>query len=491
MSANLIVKPDLPGTSIQFIGDPTQRVLPGAGSTVMIPVVGNWGPLGSELTDLTPLTSQSEVDAIYGSKDSPLRVATVEAFLGQNTPGAYGAGGVIPYRMATGSAAKATITLNNTAGTPAPAIRLDAIWTGTFGNDLKAVIDDDPITTGSHRLRIQLNGATVETYSYVETDVQSLKDQITNTPSKYVTVNASPFVTGTSLEAGTFSFAAGNDGASVTSTEWLAALDGLEFAQAGIFAPYDLTDAGIKASILSWIRTLEEEQRPVRGVFGGALAESLSTAITDAALMRDPHVIRFGVGSYYDAVLDKTLSTSQLAPRIAGILSARGEKSALTRALLGGLTVVGSAGPSSDDLKLGRDAGVTMARRVSHPDSQLAISQGVTTYIDKTQTAKPYEIWSEPRFIGIFDRLIRDLAAWGDDKIVGDVPVNDDTRREVRLQVGSKLADLERDGLATPGESYVICDDPNDPELADAVPFEFGFRPTRTANYLIGVGKVK
>lgn len=487
---NQIVKPDLPGSGVTFVGETQQRVLSGFGSTVMLPATATWGPLGSELTDMDPITSIAEVDAIYGSNSaSDLRTAAVLAFLGQNTPSGRGAGGVLPYRMATNAAAKATITIQNS--TPANAIKFEGVYKGTFGNRLSVIIDNDPITAGSDRCRILLDGVTVESYTYVETNITSLKNQIAARPSKYVTVAATPFVTGLVLAPGTYALATGNDGSTLTSAEYLAALDAFEWADAGIIAPYNLTDTGIKASLLSWIRAMESNMRPVRAVTGGALAESLTDAMSDAALMRDPHMIRIGVGSYYSADLDATLSTAQLAPLIAGILAARGEKSALTRALTGGLSVVGGTGPSNDDLKLGRDAGVTMLRRVSHPDSSLAISQGVTTWNDLTSTAKPYKIWSEPRFIGIFDRLIRQIVAWGDDEIVGDVPVNEDTRAAVRKEMGKLLSDLEKDGLSTPGTSYVNVDDPQDPDLEDAIPFDFGFKPTRTANYLIGTGKVK
>lgn len=489
MTTNLFVKPDLPGTAVTIQGQSQARVLPGAGQTVMIPVVGNWGPMGSDLTTLEPKTSMQEVDTLYGGQDTPLRTAALEGFLGQNVPGGGGASGIVLYRMGTVSAAAAAKSLNNTAA--APAIHFDAKWKGVFGNGIAFVVDDDPVTVGNDRLRVQVGGITVETYVYVQTDIQSLHDLVNARPSKYVTAASAPLVTGTALAAGTFTAVGGNDGAAVASGDWLAALDALEFAPAEIFAPYDLTDESVKASIFSWMQTMAAEMKPVRVVTGGGPGETLSAALTSAALVRDEHMVRFGVGSWYDPVVDKTLSTSQLAPRIAGILAARGQKSALTRALLGGLTPVGSSGPSTDDLKVGAAGGVTMLRRVSHPDSQVAVSWGLTTFIDKTQQFKPYEIWSEPRFIGIFDNLIRRIVAWGDANIVGNVPVNDDTRIAVRKEIGKYLSELVTAGLATPGTPYVICDDPADPLLADAIPFEFGFRPTRTANFLIGVGKVK
>lgn len=496
MNTNLIVKPDLPSTSVAIVGESQARVRPGFGSTVMIPAVGNWGPLGATLTDLDPFQSLPEVDAVYGGADSPLRTAAAEAIMGQNTPGAGGAGGVILYRMATGSAAASGRTLQN--ATPAAAVRFVGKYKGTFGDRLGLVIDDDPLVAANDRLRVQLDGATVETYSYLQTDITALAAAVAARPSKYIVRDAAvAIITGVALAQGTFPLTAGNDGAAVASADWLTAVAALEFANAGIFAPFDLTDSSVKAALVSWTQQMAANMKPVRSVFGGALGETITDAITDVALIRDPHVVRFGVGTYYDATLDKTLSTSQLAPRIAGILAARGRRASLTRALLGGLSVVGSSGPDLDALKSGAAQGITMARRVSHPDSSLAISWGKTTYVSTTNPAMPIDLWSEPRVIGIFDDLIRRIVAWGDDQIVGDVPVNDDTRAAVRKEVGKYLSELVSDGLAFPGKPdgtdrpYVICEDPGDPALADAVPFEFGFKPNRTANFLIGNGRVK
>lgn len=484
------VKPDLPATSISFVGEQVTPIRPGFGSTVMVPVVGSWGPLGADLPNLDPLVSMAQVDALYGNIDSPLRTAAAEAFMGQNTPGGRGAGGVIPYRMATNAAAKSSVTLQNT--TPAAAIKIEAKYTGVFGNNISVVVEDDPIISGSDRLRVLVNGATIQSFTYVQADVADLKAQIDAAESQYVQVATSPaIVTGVALTAGTFPLTGGNDGSSVVSADWLDALDALQWADSGILAAHDLTDTGIKASILSWVREMAEEMRPVRAVFGGAPGESLSSVISEVSSLRDEHIVRFGLGTYYDRDLDKQLGSAQLTARIAGVLAARGDKAALTRALLGGLSIVGGSGPTLSELKQARDAGITVARRVSHPDSQLAISQGVTTFTSKNTAAKPYDLFSEPRLIGMFDGLIRRLAAWGDDNIVGDVPVNDDTRAAVRKEVMKELSALEADGLTKPGSSYVVCEEQSDPDLADSVPFEFGFVPARTANYMIGIGRVR
>jgi hypothetical protein len=487
-----IVKPLLPSTVVQFLGDTIQAVPPSFNAVVAIPIVHDWGPLGADSDGGKLVASLSAFESLYGTGDTAGRTAVVGAFNGMGLADSAGggAGGVIPYRMATASAAAATKTLQNTAGVPADAITFTAIYKGTRGNDISVVIEDDPVDATKDRARVLFRGATVEQFSYAQADITALAAAITNRPSRWLVPSA--VTTGTALAHGTFALAAGNDGtSSLTSAEWQAALDAFEYADFGIFAPYDLTDTAVKAQIVSWLQTMASEMRPARGVFGGAAGEAVDDAITDAALMRDPHVIRFGVGTYHDDLLDKDLSTSQLAARLAGVLAARGEKAALTRALLGGLSLVGSTGATTDELVAGRDAGVTMLRRVTNANADLAVSQGVTTFIDRDAAGMPYELFSEPRIVGLFDNIIRRMVQWGDEVIIGNLPVTDDTRALVRKEVTKILNGLEADGLAQPGSSSVSVEPSDDPGLADAIPYDFAFVPSRTANYLIGSGRVR
>lgn len=486
-----IAKPNLPGSVLRWIGEEVLRPQPSFNEVVAVPIVHDWGPLGSEAEGTRLLTSFREFEAYYGNSDTAGRDAVYQAFKGQGVPSGAGAGGVLVHRMATGSAAKAAVTLQNT--TPADALTLTAIYAGDRGEEISAIVDDDPVDATRDRLRILFKGAEVERYSYPQTDITQLVQLINNRPSAYVT--ATQLITGVALSAtaGT-DLAAGNNGDGIGSAQWLAALDALEWENFGIFAPFNLTDTAVKASIVEWMKNMEEEMRAVRVVFGGAAGEDVAAAISELSsnpTWRDPHLIRFGVGTYHDSLLGKDLSTAQLAPRIAGVLAARGRKSALTRALVGDLSVVGSTGPDSLDLIAGRDAGITMLRRVSHPEADLAVSQGVSTFNSRTTDGRPYDLFSEPRIVGVLDQFQREMVQWGDDVIIGDLTVTDDTRYEVYKEVTKKLDALVEDGLAVPGTTSATVEPPDDPALEDAIPYEFSFKPTRTANFLIGYGRVR
>jgi hypothetical protein len=106
-------------------------------------------------------------------------------------------------------------------------------------------------------------------------------------------------------------------------------------------------------------------------------------------------------------------------------------------------------------------------------------------------------VFSEPRHVRIMDIFIRGMREWADDVVIGDLPVNADTRATVRGEAGRRIDSLRDRGLILTTVDGAIADPfvntpvPNDPGLLDAVLFEFGWQFARTANYVIGQGRVR
>lgn len=495
----MLAKPIIPQTRIKFTGETQPRILPSIGATVAIPLTHDWGPMGSELGslpslgDLPPglLVSFADWTNLYGDSDTEGRTAVAGAFSGQNLDGAGGAGGVIPFRMGAG-AVRASATIQNTA--PANAIGIEAKWAGTRGNSYSFKIDVDPADATRDRLRVLYKGAVVETYSYPNTDIASLAASIASRDAGNIRLKASvATVTGTRLTAtaGT-SLVGGTDGGAITGADHTAAMAALEFQPFTIISPANLTDPVIQASYFAWIQTQDDQNRPVRLVTGGSAGEVLDTAITRTAALADPHVVNFGIGTWHDDVLNKDLSTAQLAPKIAGILAAKGEGRALTGAEIGGLHAVGSTAPTLDQITVAVQRGVTVLMRTDSDTADVRIAKGLTTFTSDTDAARPRRIFEEPRFITIMDLFVRRMRRWGDKNALG-LPVNDDLRDAVRAY-GSTLIDaLLADGLILTKAQGAV----EDPFIRtpvttdDTVPFEFGWQFAYTANYLLGDGRVK
>jgi hypothetical protein len=487
--STVFVVPDNPGTKITITGEETQRP-PSISETVAVIGSHDWGPSRA----VTRVNSFGEFESVFGSSDTDLRDAVLGAFVGPGTDGGVGAGSVLVYRagLASGGGAlnQANRTIQNTAGTPADALTLTAKHDGTFGNDLSFVIENDPIITNYDRLRILLNGVTVEKYTYPQTNITALGTAINDRPSKYVT--AEVLVTGTALAAtaGT-ALTNGADGTAITVTEYEDAVEALEFAPFSILGAANLVTTAIQTALMEWSIIQEEEMRPVRLIFGGPAGETLDQATTRSDAVRDPHVISLGAGTFHDAFLDKDVGSAKLVGRVAGALAGVGNGRALTYLPFAGLTVIDPIEVPTERLREAADNGVTVFRRSSGVDGDLIISKGVTTFID-ADAARPVNVFGEPRLVGIVDQFIREMKIWGDENIVG-LPNSEPTRAAVRDKGSELLTAYADDNLIinTVEDPFFFRVPDPDPENPDLIPFEFGWKFAATTNYLVGVGKVR
>jgi hypothetical protein len=485
----MVLKPIIPQTKIRFVGETSVQVAPSLGQIVGLLLKHNWGPLATELAKPEILPDFAAWTRRYGDSDTEGRTAVAGAFAGHGVAAGSGAGGVIPIRLGT-NAARATKTLANTAAVNA--VRIDAKWTGTRGNDYDYVIDANPADASQDRFRLRYKGAVVETVAYPRADLAALVASINARDAGNITATLLVDGTGLALTAGT-SLLGGLDGDALTGADYLAGLDVLEFQPFTILAAANLTDGAIQASILAWVRQQEDANRPVEFAVGGLAGETLATAIARSTALADPHVVNLGVGTYRDDLLAKDLSTAQLAPRIAGILANRGEERALTGAEIGGLHAIGLTGASSADAESAIQRGVTVLIRTDSDVADLRVAMGLTTFTSEADPARPRRIFSEPRFIRIMDLFIRRMKQWGDRTVIGNVPVNEDTRDAVRAEGSRLIDDLLRRGLiltkADGAEEDPFIRTPVTTD--DTLPFEFGWQFAYTANFLLGEGRVR
>lgn len=484
-----IVNPVRPGTTIRFIGEVIPAIAPSLADIVAVPITTDWGPLVTETGGLKSVSSLLQFDATYGNSDTSGRRAVILALNGQGPGAGGGAGTVVVARMATAAAAKATATLTNVTGAT-PALTLSAKYKGIRGNRISATVADDPSDVARDILRIRLDGVDQERYAYENADIAGLAADI-NARSTLVT--AAVLVTGTALTvtAGV-TLTGGSNGAALTGTEYSATLAALEFERFSIIAFENLTDAAIRATVVAWVQGMSDSNRPVMLIVGGAAGETVADALARTVLISDPHVVNVGVGTYHDDLLNLDLSTAQLAPRIAGVLASRGEERSLTFAKVAGLSSVGTTGPDGATIEAAILGGVTVLSRSTSPDSLLKIEKGVTTFTNKADAARPIQIFSDARLVRVMDLYVRGMKEWGDEFIIGDTTVNEDTRTTVKGEGRSRQDDLERRGLIIPGTGFFnVIDTTGDPVLMDTIPFDFGWLFSRTTNFLYGNGRVR
>jgi Phage tail sheath protein subtilisin-like domain len=299
-----------------------------------------------------------------------------------------------------------------------------------------------------------------------------------------------PWAAATPLTNGNATLTGGADGSTLTVNDWMDALTAMEYLGFSVFAPYDLTDPAIRATLVSWVKGQDTANRPVMAVLGGPADETVDQAITDARAMNCEHVVRLAGGYFRDDVLGASVSTSQLAPRVAGMLCSLGDANSLTFKPIGGLAYLGQ-GFANDQIEAAIQNGVTSIAVSTNPAAPLRIERGLTTFVTTNDPTRPLDFFSDPRLVRLVDLFIRRMKEWGDNTMIGNVPVNDDSRTALRARARAEIDDLELRGLIVAGTDYLDVPVPTDPDLLDSLIYEFGFQCARTALYIFGFGSVR
>ena len=246
--------------------------------------------------------------------------------------------------------------------------------------------------------------------------------------------------------------ATGNDGATLIAQDWTDMMTACGPVRFSLFAPFDLTDPTILLSIQVWAINLNLTGGRFLTVVGGALNETIAAAVARSQTLQAApsgapqaaaeNFVNLGVGSLVDSVLG-TLSTAQLAPRVAGILAARGESMSLTFARMAGTSP--GVLPSDADISSAFNAGVVVFGQDSNTDSPVRIEKGLTTYVG-ADPSKPYLIYRNPKFVRTMHGIELEITDWAAANAIGSLQVNDPTRAYI---VGHAHEVI--DARATPG----------------------------------------
>ncbi len=476
-----IAKPVRPGTIVSIVGTQQARALPSLADTVALCITHSAGPVNTPVA----CADMTEFEAKFGELAGVGRDAVLSAFDGGGLADARGAGTVIVNRMAGTGVATATRALSNGAVT---GVTVNGKTPGTRFNAVTVSDAVDVNVTGNHVFTVKYQGRVVGTYSYPQTNLANLAAQI-NLLDQYVTATVGTDGTALTVVADQ-ALTGGADGTTLVSGDYVNALTALQWERFAVLAFQDLSDNAIMVSVLSWLNTMANAGRPSLVVFGGALNETLVTAIARSVAVASHLVVNLGVGSVSDALLARTLSTAQGAPRIAGIITARADRQSLTFAKVGPWKIL--QGPSIDQYETAINNGVTTLSRAVAADAETKVEKGVTTFISTQDLARPKNVFSDPRLIQILNLFTRRVKEWGDENIIGDVPVNDDSRAAVRGFALDQISSLERRGLIVPNSGSVVVEDTtNVPGMEDAIPFTFGWIFTQTANHVFAQGLIR
>ena len=347
-------------------------------------------------------------------------------------------------------------------------LTLTARYEGALGNGLTvSVVSNAADSANKADLVLSLNGVEVERHTYPKADINDLGARINGT-GNYAATGPSDWVTATVAAPGTTpitpvsnqALTAGDSGTTLLAADWTAAAAALEPFRFGVFVPFDLTDTAILTSLKTWVQDLNSKGKRFMAIFGGAVDEDAATANARSASLADPNILNFGVGSVEDELMlgpgaaPVKLSTSKGAPRIAGILAKRGSAQSLTFARTRGWKLL--SGATESGIFSAFDSGTIVLSRDSDVEAPVRIEKALTTFTSQTDQARPYKIYSNPKFVRTMHSYEIELTDYAARYFIGRLPVNDKTREAVVGQATVTLRAYENAGIIQPGWTVSI-----------------------------------
>jgi len=500
-------RPSRPGAYFNFESESPLTIPVSTGSIVAIPYTHDWGPYQEGVL----YTSYAEWIAVNGNNDSVGHRAVKQAFQGEGrSVGRGGAGAVLGYRHGDADAAKADLTIKNTAA--ADAITITALYEGTKGNGLNVTSTDYAPDSTKAQLIVYLDNAEVERFVYTDADVADLVSQI-NSESNWLV--AELLVGGTALRTDVSSPAltantdltGGDDGdAAITQGIWEDTLDALGAFRFGIFCPAELADSGTLEYIQSWsddeITGLNNTGKRFLTVVGGSYAagsgqddETMADAVARSAVFNSGNFVNLGAFAVRDLdLIDSTtddpyeLTSSQFAPRFAGVLANRGEAVGATFARFENVELV--YGPSDADMTEAFDGGVVALARGTDPVAPVRVERSVTTYTTKDDSTKPYSIYRNPKYVRTMHGIENETTEWLESSVIGQLVVNDKVRDGIIAEVTSRLEARVQATIIQPKPTVIVDPDPPPSDDDEFIALVYGIKFGRSLEQVFSTVRV-
>lgn len=446
-----------PGVYINFLSQAQEAVQAGAQGVVAIIGTADWGQLDA----VTSLTTEQQVDSALGTGGT-LNLLARQALRG-------GASQVKAYRVATASAAKATTTLNDTAGTPAAAVTLTAKYEGARGNGISVSVAVNASDATKKDVSLIESGSVLEVFTVTDND--ELVDQISGDVSG---VNESQYVTAVVAGASNRSLGnqsatamtGGNSGTSITATEFTEAMAALEVLDWNLLVPSDTVNTSIQTSVRAYVARLRDEGKKVIAVMGGQSVAGMSAAsvATEFGTMKTNAqsasiANHEGVVMVFPGIVDEqtgtALSGAQTAARVAGLIGRAGFNSSITKQTTGATEV--TARLTNADIKSGLQAGLLLV--TMEGDSAL-VEQGINTLT--TFTATKSRDFRKIRVIRALDAVAQTINTSLSTSAIG-VTSNDEAGRSWATSLVRQALELfQQAGAIESGFTVAISDVPAD-----------------------------
>ncbi|UKS24886.1 phage tail sheath family protein [Paenibacillus sp. HWE-109] len=401
-------RPVLPGFYMNFEAAALSAIEPGGQGVVAMPVKANWGAV----RQFVEITSEQGIYDAYGVDQGDTATAPVVlklALLGKPKK-------LLAYRIADAAAAKASVTLKDSAA--ANVLKLTAKYEGTRGNNFSVIVQTNAVDGTKKDLKLLEGTAILKVFTFSGSTIQAAADAM-NQDAGNVWLTASVIApgNGTLAPVAGSALTGGNSGiSSIASTDYVNALSALETQQFHVLALDGLSDASIQASTVAWTTRLRSEGRGIVTVLGGSAADDIaadavSRATARSATFNHEAIVNVGTG----AVLAGTsYSSAYISAYVAGLIADQKLSESTTYAVA----------PFSD-----------VTRRWTRSEQETAVKNGVFLLYHDGQKVKALRgmnalislrqgqsaAWKKIRTIRVMDTINNDLLRTAEDSYIGKV----------------------------------------------------------------------
>lgn len=420
-----------------------------------------WGPLNLPVM----MESLPEVGANFGAQGAGYTSDVAEqAFRGlaQRVLGVRLGGSGIGAAAGT----VATLTLSDTAVTPAPAVTLTAAYPGARPNAGAAAggwtvtVRDSLSRTGSKELDLYEGTTLLASYNFASggaDEADLLVAAINAANDAYL--RAAIAGTGGNGVLGYVSNVtmAGGGDPTITSQDYLNALSALEADDNWNVLVIDTADLITQSTVQAYIDRVRAQGKRVLAVLGVPTTTTLADRQTNARAFNDFAIV-YVVNGFSSA--SGAIEGHLAAARVGGMVAAAQLTESLTHAVvIGATSLIG--GLSNYDIEQSINSGALVFSRNS--SRQVQIEYGINTYITPDAYHDPG--WHKIRRVRTRDNLIDRISA-SYDPLIGRIQNSEDGRGTLIAVAQGVINTMIREGALLAGTVII---DPAHPPAGDAV----------------------
>lgn len=436
-----------PGVYVRVtnIGEPQEAIVPQG--IVAALFRASWGPLG----EVVYLENADAVTANFGTGGT-LDTA-LEAFRG-------GCRRVVGYRLGS-SGTKASITLKDTATTPAGVVTITAKYEGARGSDFKVTVRDSLVNPTTERELLVYEGTTLRqtiTFPKGAGEPQALVDAVNAANSPYITATKLADGNGVLATVSQQALTGGQD-PTVTGEDYSAGLSAIEAIDWNLLA-VDTEDTATHATVQTYIDRVRSEGKRVLAVVGEPTSVDLATRLANARAFNDPAIIYAANG--FRGADGAAREGYRAAARVAGMVAAAQITESLTHYVVRGATeLVGALTNAEIEQAINSGALVfTMSAQ-----KQVHIEYGINTFV--TVTADMDAGWKKIRRVRTRDNLMDRIAGtW--EPLIGKINNSPDGRATLIAAAQGIINRMIAEGALLQG---TIFEDQNNPPAGDSAWF--------------------